>query len=141
VRLEPIKRLQADGHTLIDIGRIRSGPCAARSAMESPTAWWRYAVADDVMVWMKDAASSWRTKQLRAAQISIYVEGGLENLFDPPPAAGWRHTGVRKCVGTRALSRLFRVVSQQADGSDATQRATSKHAKSGKQKNGGEAGP
>jgi DNA-binding transcriptional MerR regulator len=37
VRLERIKRLQADGHTLLEIGRILIGP-AAKSAMEPPTA-------------------------------------------------------------------------------------------------------
>jgi DNA-binding transcriptional MerR regulator len=67
VRLERIKRLQADGHTLLEIGRILSGPSAAKSAMEPPTAWWQHAVADDVIVWVRDGASPRRTKQLRAA--------------------------------------------------------------------------
>jgi hypothetical protein len=46
-------------------GRILSGPAAAKSAMEPPTAWWQHAIADDVIVWMRDGASPWRTKQLR----------------------------------------------------------------------------
>jgi hypothetical protein len=36
--LDAIKRLQADGHTLLDIGRILSGPSAAKSAIEPLTA-------------------------------------------------------------------------------------------------------
>jgi DNA-binding transcriptional MerR regulator len=66
VRLDRIKRLQADGHTLSEIGRILSGPSAAKS-MEPPTAWWQYAIADDIIVWVRDGASPWRTKQVRAA--------------------------------------------------------------------------
>jgi len=38
VRLERIKRLQADGHPILEIGRILSGPSAKKSAMEPPTA-------------------------------------------------------------------------------------------------------
>jgi hypothetical protein len=30
-------------------GRILSGPSAAKSAMEPPTAWWQHAIADDVI--------------------------------------------------------------------------------------------
>jgi hypothetical protein len=67
VRLERIKRLQADGRTLLEIGRILSGPSAAMSAMEPPTARWQHAIADDVIVWVRDGASPWRTKRLRAA--------------------------------------------------------------------------
>jgi DNA-binding transcriptional MerR regulator len=66
VRLERIKRLQADGHTLLEIGRILTGP-SAKSALEPPTAWWQHAIADDVIVWVREGASPWRTKQLRAA--------------------------------------------------------------------------
>jgi hypothetical protein len=35
--------------------------------MEPPTAWWQHALGDDVIVWVRDGASPWRTKQLRAA--------------------------------------------------------------------------
>jgi DNA-binding transcriptional MerR regulator len=67
VRLERITRLRADGHTLFEIDRILSEPSAAKSAMEPPTAWWQHAIADDVIVRVRDGASPWRTKQLRAA--------------------------------------------------------------------------
>jgi DNA-binding transcriptional MerR regulator len=67
VRLGRIKCLQADRHTLLEIGRILSVPSAAKSAMEPPTAWWQHASIDDVIVWVRDGARPWRTKQLRAA--------------------------------------------------------------------------
>jgi hypothetical protein len=35
--------------------------------MEPLTTWWQDATADDVIVWVTDGASPWRTKQLRAA--------------------------------------------------------------------------
>jgi hypothetical protein len=35
--------------------------------MEPPTAWWQHAIADDVIVWVRDGASLWRTKQLGGA--------------------------------------------------------------------------
>jgi hypothetical protein len=57
MRLERIKRLQSDGHTVLDIGRILSGPSANKSAIEPPTVWWQHASADDVIVWMRDGAS------------------------------------------------------------------------------------
>jgi hypothetical protein len=33
----------------------------------APSAWWQYAVADDVVVWAKADVSPWRIKQIRAA--------------------------------------------------------------------------
>jgi hypothetical protein len=35
--------------------------------MEPTTAWWQHAIADAVIVWVRDGASPRRTKQLRAA--------------------------------------------------------------------------
>jgi hypothetical protein len=35
--------------------------------MEPPTAWWQHPIADDVIVWVRDGATPWRTRQLRAA--------------------------------------------------------------------------
>jgi hypothetical protein len=66
VRLERIKCLSLRTHAIGD-RRILSGPAAAKSAMEPPTAWWQHAIADGVIVWMRDGASPWRMKQLRAA--------------------------------------------------------------------------
>jgi hypothetical protein len=41
-------------------------PSAKKSAMEPPTVWWQRAIADNVIVWVRDGAGPWRTKQLRA---------------------------------------------------------------------------
>jgi hypothetical protein len=35
--------------------------------MEPTTTWWQQAIADDVIVCVRDGASPWRTKQIRAA--------------------------------------------------------------------------
>jgi hypothetical protein len=63
VRLERIQSFQTDGHTLLEIGRILSGSsCGIRTLcgevpMEPPTAWWKHAIGDDVIVWLKDGTS------------------------------------------------------------------------------------
>jgi hypothetical protein len=84
---ERIKRLQADGHTLFKIGRILSGPAAAKSAMEPLTAWWQHAIADDVTVWVRDGASPWRTKQIRAVTGAV-VPTAL-HTWPNPARSGW----------------------------------------------------
>lgn len=66
VRLKRIKRLQAEGRTLAEIGRLMAGP-AGRSSTAPPTTWSQYAIAADVTVWVKAGASPWRTKQVRKA--------------------------------------------------------------------------
>ena len=65
--LERIKRLQATGKTLSEIARILRGAAGEEPASAPSTAWWQYAVADDVVVWVKAGGSPWRTKQIRAA--------------------------------------------------------------------------
>ena len=62
-RLEQIKKLQANGRMLSDIGRQLNEEPEVTPA----TAWMQYAVADDVVVWVKAGASPWRTRQVRAA--------------------------------------------------------------------------
>jgi DNA-binding transcriptional MerR regulator len=64
--LERIKRLQAEGHTLTEITRMLARPSARRASAE-PEAWWQYAIAGDVTVWVKADSSPWRTRQIRAA--------------------------------------------------------------------------
>jgi hypothetical protein len=87
VRLERIKRLQADGHTLLEIGRILSGPSAAKSAIEPPTEWWQHAIPDDVLVWVRDGASPWRTTQIRGAVEEFARRVGPEKKTGPPSRA------------------------------------------------------
>jgi DNA-binding transcriptional MerR regulator len=63
-RLERIQHLQAEGRTLAEIAAALSG---RRPRGPEPAPWWQYALADDVVVWIKADSSPWRLKQLRAA--------------------------------------------------------------------------
>jgi DNA-binding transcriptional MerR regulator len=65
-RLEKIKELQAKGRMLSEIGRSLAGAAPEKSAAP-PTAWWRHAISDDVVIMTRADASPWRTKQIRAA--------------------------------------------------------------------------
>ena len=62
-RLERIKRLQADGRMLSEIGNAFTGVAATAG----PTSWWQHAIGDDVVVMSRADLSPWRTKQIRAA--------------------------------------------------------------------------
>lgn len=66
-QLEQIQRLQAQGRTIAEIGRTLNGNPPESHAPASATAWWQHLVADDVMVWVRDGLSPWRTRQVRAA--------------------------------------------------------------------------
>jgi len=65
-RLEQIQRLQAEGRTIAEIGRMDGHREKAVPAARG-TAWWQHAIAEDVMVWVRDGLSPWRTRQVRAA--------------------------------------------------------------------------
>jgi DNA-binding transcriptional MerR regulator len=65
-RLEKIKKLQAQGRMLSEIGRSLSGAEPKKSAAP-PTAWWQHAIADDVVVLTRSDVSPWRAKQIREA--------------------------------------------------------------------------
>jgi DNA-binding transcriptional MerR regulator len=65
-RLDRIKGLQSEGHTLSAIARMLSGR-SPDSAQSSPTAWWQHAIADDIIVWVRAGAAPWRMKQVRTA--------------------------------------------------------------------------
>jgi DNA-binding transcriptional MerR regulator len=65
-RLEKIKKLQAQGRMLSEIGRSLAG-AEPQSNAAPPTAWWQHAVADDVVVWTRNDVSPWRHKQIREA--------------------------------------------------------------------------
>jgi DNA-binding transcriptional MerR regulator len=66
-RLEKVKKLQAQGWMLSEIGRSLAGAAAPESGVAPPTAWWQHAIADDVVVWTRNDVSPWRTKQVREA--------------------------------------------------------------------------
>ncbi len=65
-RLNQIKSLQSDGHTLSEIARLLSAQ-SGESAAPQATAWWQHAIGDDIIVWVKAGASPWRMRQVRAA--------------------------------------------------------------------------
>jgi DNA-binding transcriptional MerR regulator len=65
-RLERIKRLQAEGKTLIEISR-RLEPSPREVNLDAPAAWWQYAIETDVMVSVRADASPWRMRRIRTA--------------------------------------------------------------------------
>ena len=65
-RLENIKKLQARGRMLSEIGRSLGGGAPEKNAAP-PTAWWQHVIAEDVVVWTRGDVSPWRTKQVREA--------------------------------------------------------------------------
>ena len=66
-RLEKIKKLQAQGRMLSEIGRSLAGGTTPERYAAAPTAWWRHAIADDVVVLTRSDVSPWRTRQIREA--------------------------------------------------------------------------
>lgn len=65
-RLEKIKKLQGEGHTLVEIVRVLNGGAPAEAA-SAPSPWWQHVIQEDVMVWVRGDVSPWRMKQIRAA--------------------------------------------------------------------------
>jgi DNA-binding transcriptional MerR regulator len=63
-RLQKIQQWQSEGRTIAEIARTIDGPPASGPL---PVAWWQHLIADDVMVFVRDGSSPWRTKQVRAA--------------------------------------------------------------------------
>ena len=78
-RLEQIQKLQSEGRTLSEIAGILGGTATAPESAPA-TPWWQYAIADDVVVWVKAGASPWRTRALRAAleEFSARVQSASE---------------------------------------------------------------
>ena len=66
-RLEKIKKLQAQGRMLSEIGRSLAGGTTPERHAAAPTAWWHHAIADDVVVLTRSDVSPWRTRQIREA--------------------------------------------------------------------------
>ena len=83
-RLEKIKEMQAAGHMLAEIAQtLAAGPPPETAA--PPTAWWQYAIDNDVMVWVRGDVSPWRVKQIRAA-----VDDMTARLREPESGTGTR---------------------------------------------------
>ena len=65
-RLERIRALQSEGRTLAEIS-LALGAGAAETVLPEATAWWQYAVADDVVVMVKAQTGPWRTRAIQRA--------------------------------------------------------------------------
>jgi DNA-binding transcriptional MerR regulator len=62
-RVEQIKKWQAEGRMLSEIGRELAGP---PDAVE-PVPWLHYPIAEDLVVHVRAGGTPWRTKQIRDA--------------------------------------------------------------------------
>jgi len=80
-RLEAIRKLQAKGLTLAEVGRALGGD-KAREALPAPSAWWQYSVAEDVTVSVRGDASPWRLRQIRAALAQLAAQLEQETDHD-----------------------------------------------------------
>lgn len=65
-RLDKIKQLQSEGLTLREIAHVLAGK-EVRRAMPTPTSWWHYPVADDVVLSVRADTSPWRSREIRQA--------------------------------------------------------------------------
>jgi len=65
-RLERIKRLQAEGKTLVEISRVLESTTRPVD-LGAPTAWWQHAIGSDVMVSVRADASPWRMRRIQSA--------------------------------------------------------------------------
>jgi len=83
-RLEKIKEMQAEGRMLAEIARDLTGGPPPQTA-GAPSAWWQYAINDDVMIWVRGDVSPWRMKQIRAA-----VDDMASRLGKPESGANTR---------------------------------------------------
>jgi DNA-binding transcriptional MerR regulator len=75
--LAEIKRLQAQGLTLVEIAKSLA---LGRSGVSDPTpsAWWNYQIADDVVVLVRADRSPWRMRQIQRAVREMAEQLDLE---------------------------------------------------------------
>jgi DNA-binding transcriptional MerR regulator len=66
-RLAEIKQWQRKGLTLTEIARQIAGNAQPLRVMETPTSWWSYPLAPDVVVQVRADASPWRLRQIQRA--------------------------------------------------------------------------
>jgi DNA-binding transcriptional MerR regulator len=64
-RLDEIQKLQKNGLTLSEIARDLEKPAASPSPDAAP--WWRYAIAEDVVVLVRAGAPPWRLRRIQRA--------------------------------------------------------------------------
>jgi len=65
--LETIKKLQAKGMMLAEIGHALTHEAEPAPALPEPETWRSYSVARDVVVMLRAGASPWRTRSLLSA--------------------------------------------------------------------------
>jgi DNA-binding transcriptional MerR regulator len=65
-RLQQIKRLQGQGRTLGEVEAILAGDSAGSPNVDA-SPWWRYELADDVVVMARADVSPWRSRLIREA--------------------------------------------------------------------------
>ena len=70
--LGTVGEMQRQGLTLTEIGRrLAPGPAPR---LPEPSCWWRYPIADDVVVEVRAGASPWRMNQVRAALAALTAQ-------------------------------------------------------------------
>lgn len=65
-RLKEIRGLQSKGLMLADIARLPERQEAAAD-LPAPSTWVSYAIAEDVVVWVRGEPGPWRAKHIRSA--------------------------------------------------------------------------
>ena len=65
-RLDKIRRLQAEGLTLVEIAATLDESRTRQSAPPG-SLWWQHPIDNDVAVWVRSDVSPWRMKQIRTA--------------------------------------------------------------------------
>jgi DNA-binding transcriptional MerR regulator len=70
-QLEGIRRSQEKGLTLAEIERKSS---AEPAKLVEAEAWWKYAVAEDVVIHVRSGLSPWRARQVNAALQKLAAE-------------------------------------------------------------------
>jgi DNA-binding transcriptional MerR regulator len=69
--LRRVKQLQAQGRMLVEIAREVE---PAKVPLPSPSTWWSYPLADDVVVQVRAGATPWRLRQIRRALERLAAE-------------------------------------------------------------------
>src|SRR5215510_691093 len=64
-QLRKIKKLQAKGLTLNEVARSLGGEKV--KAIEGPSAWWQYPIAEEVVVSVRADISAWRLREVQRA--------------------------------------------------------------------------
>lgn len=83
-RLKAIQKLQTRGMTLAEVRHALAGE-SEEEELPSPATWQSYAVAEDVVVWVRADGRPWRMKQVRESLRRFAA--GLEQTGGKPNAS------------------------------------------------------